>query len=106
MTAALDAALTLAGSGRSVFIINASKKPLTPRGFHDASRDPSVIRAWFGKNPDAGLAVPMGEASGLWCLDIDAEKVNPVTGAVTPSGEEALAALVDRFGPLPVTLVL
>src|SRR5829696_7219269 len=46
----------------------------------------------------------MGEASGLWCFDVDAEKVNPVTGAVTPSGEEALAALVDRYGPLPATL--
>src|ERR671916_81739 len=104
MTAVLNTALTLAGSGRAVFPINARKKPLTPRGFHDASRDPAVIHAWFGRDPDAGIAVPMGATSGLWCLDVDTEKVNPTTGEITPSGEEALATLEDRFGPLPQTL--
>ncbi len=47
------------------------KRPLTPHGFHNASRDPAVIRAWWQTWPDALIGLPTGRVSGLVVLDID-----------------------------------
>lgn len=56
------------------FPCDARKRPITPRGFYDATSHPAAVRAMF-QSPDAALiGVPMGPASGLLCLDIDAGK--------------------------------
>jgi len=47
------------------------KRPHTPRGFHDASRDPEIIMRWWDWRPDALIGVPTGCVSGRWVLDID-----------------------------------
>jgi hypothetical protein len=47
------------------------KRPHTPRGFHDASREPAVIEKWWRQWPDALVGMPTGPASGLVVLDID-----------------------------------
>lgn len=66
-----DSAIAL---GVPVFPCAADKRPLTTRGFKDASADPDAIRAMFNR-PDAALiGVPTGAASG-WCVvDVDVKE--------------------------------
>jgi hypothetical protein len=47
------------------------KRPYTPRGFHDASRDQAVIGRWWSCWPSAAIGLPTGRASGRVVLDID-----------------------------------
>jgi hypothetical protein len=50
------------------------KRPRTPRGFHDASRDPAIIKAWWTRWPTAAIGMPTGRVSGRWVLDIDVKR--------------------------------
>jgi hypothetical protein len=69
------------------FPCDARKRPITPRGFYDATSHPAAVRAMF-QSPDAALiGVPMGPASGLLCLDVDYGK----------GGMEWLEANADRL---------
>jgi putative DNA primase/helicase len=56
-------------------------------------RDPGVIRRWWATWPDANVGIVTGAASGIVALDVD-----PRNG-----GDEALDALVRRYGRLPIT---
>ena len=47
------------------------KRPMTERGLHDASCDPSIIAAWWRRWPDALIGLPTGRAIGAVVLDID-----------------------------------
>ena len=47
-----------------------TKEPATRHGFRDASTDPDRIRAWWGRNPDANLAIATS-APGPDVLDVD-----------------------------------
>lgn len=70
----------------------ANKRPYTMRGFHDATRDPAVIRCWERQYGTClwGAAIP----DGLFVLDVD-----PRHG-----GRASLARLEHRHGRLPATL--
>jgi hypothetical protein len=46
------------------------KAPVTPNGFKDASTDPTVIRGWWRRWPDANVAIATG-APGPDVLDVD-----------------------------------
>jgi hypothetical protein len=74
-SASLEQALAIAAQGIPVFPCRAAgpgrKAPHTPRGFHDASREESIIRAWWQLWPNALIGMPTGKASGRWMLDID-----------------------------------
>jgi putative DNA primase/helicase len=48
-----------------------SKRPLTKKGFKDASQDASQVVGWWRKYPEALIGVPMGRASGLVAVDVD-----------------------------------
>lgn len=65
---------------------------LAPRGLLDASRDPTMLAAWFGHEA-CNVGIATGAASSIVVLDID-----PRHG-----GEEALAGLEAEHGPLPPT---
>jgi putative DNA primase/helicase len=65
---------------------------LAPHGLRDASRNANIVAKWFeGENWNIGIAT--GAASGVVVLDID-----PRHG-----GDETLADLEIRYGPLPST---
>lgn len=55
--------------GLRVFPCGRDKRPLTERGFHDATTDPAVIAEWWRKSPRAniGVAVP----DDVIVLDLD-----------------------------------
>ncbi len=59
------------------------KKPLTKNGFRDAIKDPDQIRKWWGKTPDANIAMPTGKASGYFVVDLDVDKEKGVDGIAT-----------------------
>ena len=66
------------------------KHPLTLDGFHNATKDPAVIRQWWIKWPQANIGIAC-KASGLVPVDVDVKK--------SARGEESLRALIERFGP-------
>jgi hypothetical protein len=60
----LAVALDLAANGIPVFPVNpTNKRPLTQRGFKDASTDRHVIEEWWRNHPRAMLGVPTGRTS-------------------------------------------
>lgn len=77
-----------------VFPVRPDKAPYTANGFKDASLDPVIIRQWWRKWPDANIAIPTGEASGLLALDID-----PRHG-----GDVSLTLMIEQYGALPSTM--
>src|SRR5262249_26918109 len=96
----LEAALDYARCGIRVFPCNPiDKRPLTPNGFKDATRDETQILAWWQQYPNAMIGVPMGPASGLWAIDLDLDPAKKIDGKAT------LDRLVAQRGPLPQTWV-
>src|SRR5262245_37052385 len=68
----LVSALGYLKSGWPVFPCNPiNKRPLTKHGFKDASRDPEVVKEWWAQWPHAMIGIPMGSASGVFCVDLD-----------------------------------
>lgn len=49
------------------------KEPITRYGFLDATTDPHRLKALWEGQPDANVAMPTGEASGIVALDLDPE---------------------------------
>jgi hypothetical protein len=74
------------------------KKPLSPNGFKDATKDEAQIRAWWGRWPNAMIGVPTGPGSGLWVVDLDVDPAKKIDGKAT------LDQLVAQRGPIPPTL--
>ena len=68
---ALDSALVLAAEGRRCFPCSADKRPMSPRGFRDATTDPAALRELWRRHPGPLVGVPMGAVSGLDALDVD-----------------------------------
>lgn len=66
------AAHRYAEAGIPVFpCVAEGKRPLTKRGFHDASTNPRQITRWWARWPRANIGVPTGRASGLEVVDVD-----------------------------------
>ena len=69
----LRGALLYAGRDIPVFPCEAGgKRPLTADGFLEATTDGARIRRWWSRWPNANVAIPTGERSGLLVLDVDA----------------------------------
>ena len=69
------------------------KHPRNRAGVTEASSDPSQVREWWRRWPDAWVGIATGEASGVWVLDVDTK--GPPDGQ---TGTEAYAQLVERHG--------
>lgn len=73
------AAREFAAAGVPVFpCLPGGKRPMTRRGFHDATTDPEQVEAWWGECPRANIGVPTGAASGFVVVDVDVH--GPVNG--------------------------
>ncbi|WP_270935604.1 bifunctional DNA primase/polymerase [Falsiroseomonas oryzae] len=57
--------------GVPVFPCDASKRPLTPHGFKDATADPVAIRRHFTSPAAAMIGMPTGEVTALVVVDVD-----------------------------------
>lgn len=89
-----EAALAYASHGVPVFPCRPrAKEPLTEGGFHAATTDTDRIRSWWGRWPDANIAVPTGPASGWLAVDID-----PRNG-----GDATIEGWIRRYGRWPDT---
>jgi putative DNA primase/helicase len=58
-----------------------TKRPLTARGFKDATQDTETVTEWWRKYPHALIGVPTGRPSGLVAIDIDPEGRSWLQGA-------------------------
>jgi hypothetical protein len=65
------------------------------RGCLDATRDSAQIGKWWAACPQANIGIATGAPSGFFVLDVDPHH----------QGDKTLAALIQRHGPLPNTLV-
>lgn len=90
-----EAALAYAAQGWPVFpCVAGTKKPATPNGFKDASRDPAQIDAWWAEDPNFNVAFSPAAADQA-VIDIDGVE-----------GEQALAALELEHGLLPPSKIV
>lgn len=81
-----DAARALATAGVPVFpCVPGEKRPLTRRGFHDATSSVDQVSTWWRRWPAANLAIPTGPTSGIEVVDID---IHP-TGTGFPAFQRA-----------------
>jgi Bifunctional DNA primase/polymerase, N-terminal len=95
---AFKAALDYARCGIPVFPCNPiDKRPLSPNGFKDATRDETRILAWWQQYPNAMIGAPMGSVSGLWAIDLDRDPARNI------DGKAALDQLAAQRGELPPT---
>ena len=88
-----DAALAFARVGVPIFpCARGGKRPYTPAGFHDASCDAGVVRAWWARWPGANIGLPTGSASGLDVVDVD---VSEATSGFEAFDRVSAAGLVN-----------
>lgn len=81
--------------GWAVHPVNADKRPITPHGRDDATRDEKTIRKIFRNGAQIGVAT--GPESNLFALDIDLDTEKNV------NGYETLEYLETLHGKLPET---
>ena len=68
----LNAALAYAAQRLPIFPCKPQdKRPHTHHGFKDATKDTKQTTTWWKQWPEAMIGVPMGAASGVFCVDLD-----------------------------------
>lgn len=93
-----DAAATYAALGVPVFpCVPGGKRPLSSRGFHDATTSPAKVRKWWDQTPEANIGVPTGAASGVVVVDVDIHGSGTGYPAFARAGT---AGFVDRWSLL------
>ena len=89
----LRAALRYAELGFPVFPCSSKKVPLIKDWPNKASTDPTQIRDWWAKWPNAFVAIVTGERSGVMVLDADSTEA-----------DQALSSFEATHGDLPETV--
>jgi hypothetical protein len=79
-----------------VFPCRMDKTPYTKHGHLDATKDERRINAYWNRYPSANPAMPTGQRSGVFVVDVDADKW----------GFGSLEALEEEHGELPATLTV
>lgn len=108
------AALSIAGKGKPVFPCKPDKSPYTPRGFKDATANPSRVTALWTHYRGEKIGMATGRASGLFVFDVDRlaalgelPREMPETLTIrTPSGGlhyyyNYIDGITNRTGSLP-----
>ncbi len=90
MSDMVEASLSYIARGFKVFPVKPDKKPLTAHGLKDATQIQSVVREYWTRWPDAGIALV---TDGLMVLDFDTKN----------GGLESKAAMETEHGSLPRT---
>ena len=90
MTVRREAMAYAARGWRVVPVHPGSKRPTLTRWTEAASAEPDTVGRWFAEQPDAGVGIVTGAATGLWVLDVD--------------DPDALRDLEQRHEHLPATL--
>ena len=68
-----DASAAYATAGVAVFpCVPGGKRPLTKRGFHDASTDPRQVARWWDRVPTANIGIPTGSLVDVLDVDVHA----------------------------------
>ena len=89
------AARYLAGGWSVLPLRHGDKRPLIRwEMLQQARADAATVEQWFARWPNANVGIVTGEISNLIALDVD-----PKHG-----GDDSLAELEHRFGPLPETV--
>ncbi len=83
----IEAALEYIAMGFRVFPVKADKKPYTQHGLKDATESEEIVRQWWEKWPNAGIALV---TDGFIVLDFDKKS----------GGHESKAAIEKKYGPL------
>jgi len=93
------AALAYAGAGVPIFpLVPGEKRPIVPRGLHEATTDPAQVQAWWARWPTANIGMATGHVYD--CIDVD---VDHHADPPKPNGYLALADLRET-GALPEVL--
>ena len=93
----LQYALSYAKIGFNVFpLIPRSKFPATEHGFKDATRDFTIIKGWWSKNPEYNIGLATG--NGLLVIDLDVDDEKGI------SGYESLKDWEQEHGEFPDTV--
>ena len=84
--------------GRKIFpcAVN-GKKPITNRGYKDASSNPDQINEWWKNHPDANIGLVTGEDANLVVVDVDVKN--------NAGGLESLDQLQDECGQFNTLMV-
>jgi len=72
-----------------------AKSPYFNDWWNRASTGPDAIREWWTRWPHAMIGLATGPRPGVFVLDSD-----------KPDGEKTVAALAEKYGPLPETLTI
>lgn len=104
----LTDALNTARRFGCVFPCRENKRPYTEHGFREASSDPTQIRRWWAKWPNALLGVPTGHTFDVLDVDTDGDRsgfaeFNEIKRASLVTGEP-LAIVKTRRGGLHLYL--
>jgi len=96
----LEDALGYAAKGWPVFPWNATeRKPHTATGFYAATTNATKLCQWWRKWPEANVALPTGEMSGIDVLDVDTHSGDGfATLAGLPAVPPTLTATTPRAG--------
>ncbi len=82
-------AITLTELGFNVFPLEPrGKRPLTPNGCKDATRDNDVIHTWWTRWPDANIGVATGPGSNLYVIDIDGPDAETAWSSLAQTGDD------------------
>ncbi len=61
------------------------KRPITNRGYKEASNDPEQVRQWWTQNPEANIGLVTGKQNGIIVVDIDGECRADFLALLTPT---------------------